>query len=174
MTSYYSILGVSKHATTEEIQVAWKRVAKELHPDRNPHPDAQKRFMEAKKASVVLLDPTEREKYDDSLLHPSLAAFASGKSATARSRPMAAPSSVTKKALRDLEQREKESSLKRQRTVHHPQVPETVELNPPIIVEDEPTDRPASFSSFHRKKMDFFEYERFVLQKIDSFQIIHS
>lgn len=61
---YYGILGVAKGATPEEIKRAYRRLARELHPDVNPDEAAQQRFREVTTAYEVLSDPGKRQIVD--------------------------------------------------------------------------------------------------------------
>lgn len=62
---YYEILGISPDASDEAIKRAYRRVAMENHPDRNPNdPEAEERFKEASEAYSVLRDVDLRARYD--------------------------------------------------------------------------------------------------------------
>ena len=61
---YYGILGVRRDADADEIKKAYRRLARELHPDVNPDPALQERFKEVTQAYEVLSDPEKRQMYD--------------------------------------------------------------------------------------------------------------
>ena len=54
---YYEVLGVSRNASDEEIKKAFRRLAKQYHPDANKEPGVEARFIEVKEAYEVLSDP---------------------------------------------------------------------------------------------------------------------
>jgi curved DNA-binding protein len=62
---YYKILGVNKNATDAEIKSAFRKLALQYHPDKNPNnPKAEEMFKEVNEAYQVLSDPEKRRKYD--------------------------------------------------------------------------------------------------------------
>lgn len=64
MADHYETLGVSRDATQEEIKKAYRRLARELHPDVNPSAEAAERFKMVTHAYDVLSDPEQRQNYD--------------------------------------------------------------------------------------------------------------
>lgn len=62
---YYEILGVGRDASETEVKRAFRRLARELHPDVNAHdPEAEEKFKAAAEAYEVLSDPEQRQAYD--------------------------------------------------------------------------------------------------------------
>jgi curved DNA-binding protein len=73
---YYKTLGVSKNASAEEIKKAYRKLARQYHPDVNRKPEAEKRFKEVNEANEVLSDPEKRKRYDQ--VGPDWARYANG------------------------------------------------------------------------------------------------
>ena len=62
---YYEVLGVSRTASAEELKRAYRKLALQFHPDRNPNdPQAESRFKEINEAYEVLSDQSKRQRYD--------------------------------------------------------------------------------------------------------------
>jgi len=79
----YDILGVDRNADDRDIKRAFRRLAKEYHPDHNPEdPDAEQRFKEVLAAFEILSDPEQRRRYDrygfDGLESPDKASIREG------------------------------------------------------------------------------------------------
>jgi molecular chaperone DnaJ len=63
---FYKVLGVSKDAKPEEIKRAYRKLARDNHPDQNPgNPEAERRFKEISEANDVLSNETKRKEYDE-------------------------------------------------------------------------------------------------------------
>ncbi len=63
---YYSILGVAKTASADDIKKAYRKLARKYHPDINPdNEDAKRKFQQVNEANEVLSDPEKRKKYDE-------------------------------------------------------------------------------------------------------------
>ncbi len=74
---FYKLLGVSKSASAEEIQKAYRRLARKHHPDMNPDDKtAKSKFQEIQKAYDVLNDPEKRKMYDQ--LGPNFEQYSAG------------------------------------------------------------------------------------------------
>jgi molecular chaperone DnaJ len=82
---YYEVLGVSKTASKDEIKSAYRKLAKQYHPDLNHSPDAPKKFEEIQEAYDVLYDDNKRKQYDQF----GMAAFEQGASTGGQGNPFA-------------------------------------------------------------------------------------
>jgi curved DNA-binding protein CbpA len=82
MKNYYEILQIPRHASNNQIKAAFRRLARQYHPDYNPDdPEAVTKFREIEQAYRVLSDKEKRKEYDRSLspeiptFHPSAEDF---------------------------------------------------------------------------------------------------
>ncbi|MSW15577.1 MAG: DnaJ domain-containing protein, partial [Actinobacteria bacterium] len=64
MADHYGILGVDRDASFDEIKKAYRKLAREYHPDVNPDPLTAEKFKEISTAYEVLSDPDKRQRYD--------------------------------------------------------------------------------------------------------------
>lgn len=95
--SYYAVLGVPVNATGDEIKLAYKRLARQWHPDKNPNnSDATARFQEIAAAYAVLGDVEKRIAYDHADSGPGLMTDASVAARAAQDAPAGAPCPVCK------------------------------------------------------------------------------
>ena len=67
---HYTLLGVRSDASALEIRRAYRRLARQHHPDLNPCPDGPSRFAELADAYAILNDPSQRARYDQTLHRP--------------------------------------------------------------------------------------------------------
>lgn len=65
MANYYAVLGITKNASDDDIKVAFRKLAKLYHPDKNPNnPNAKILFESVLKAYHTLINPISRKRYD--------------------------------------------------------------------------------------------------------------
>ncbi|MER3389910.1 MAG: molecular chaperone DnaJ [Microcella sp.] len=64
MADHYEVLGIDRGASADEVKKAYRRLARELHPDVNPSGEAAERFKQVTHAYDVLSDPQQRQQYD--------------------------------------------------------------------------------------------------------------
>ena len=74
---YYEVLGLSKNASADDIKKAYRKLAKQYHPDVNKAPDAEAKFKEINEAYEVLSDPQKKATYDQ-FGHSGMDGFSQG------------------------------------------------------------------------------------------------
>ena len=94
---YYKTLGVEKKASADEIKKAYRKLARQYHPDTNKDAGAEERFKEVSEAYDVLSDPEKRKKYDRGGLFTTANPFGGGAPA-APPRPTSAASRTSSRA----------------------------------------------------------------------------
>lgn len=77
MKDYYEIMKVSRRATDAEIKKAFRKLANQYHPDKNPSREAEALFKEINEAYEILSDPASRLAYDQRLTGPSFHTYQS-------------------------------------------------------------------------------------------------
>lgn len=65
MKDYYGLFGIKKSASAEDIKKAYRKLAREFHPDVSDKPDAEEKLKEINEAYEVLKDPNKRQEYDN-------------------------------------------------------------------------------------------------------------
>ena len=71
----YQVLGVGKNASEQEIKSAYRRLALQYHPDKNPSPDAKQKFQELTHAYSILIDPEKKYNYDHGITEDEVIDF---------------------------------------------------------------------------------------------------
>ena len=107
---HYRVLGIPRHATTPEIRRAYRRLARQQHPDHNPRADGAERFRALAEAYAVLNDPARRARYDHA--HPP---------ATPRPIPKTRPAHAPVRGVLELSPREAQLAATGRLTFSTPQ-----------------------------------------------------
>jgi len=72
ISDYYALFGISRKATTQEINRAYKSLVRRVHPDVSDDPEANERFLKLQEAYEILSDPDQRAEYDAALPRESI------------------------------------------------------------------------------------------------------
>jgi curved DNA-binding protein CbpA len=105
---HYRRLGVARHASAGEIRSAYRRLARQHHPDLNPRPDGAERFAALANAYEILNDPGARARYDHTLARQAPI----GPSAATRDSPRPADQPITLRGILELSPHEAEHATR--------------------------------------------------------------
>lgn len=117
MANLYAILGVNRTATSNEIKSAYRRLARQYHPDVNSDPSATTRFSQISQAYQTLIDPERRKMYD-STGNVSVSAVRPASSAAARAARRAYYQARADRIVNEWLEREREETRMRGKAVY--------------------------------------------------------
>lgn len=117
MSDLYTVLGVNRTATANEIKSAYRRLARRYHPDINPDPAASTKFAQINEAYHTLIDPDRRRSYDRTGRSPSAQARQVN-TAAARAARYAYYQARADKIVNDLLENERQETRARGKAVY--------------------------------------------------------